>query len=77
MPLFVGAKGDFRWVIAGSEQLRLSLFDSPTVTIVVDVDAFDGGRRGSSSAAWRARRREVPAVMTVGGITDTTAGDAG
>ena len=42
VPLFVGAKGEYRWVIAGSERLRLAVLDSPTGTVVVDVDAFDG-----------------------------------
>jgi hypothetical protein len=43
VPLFVGVQNDFRWVIAGSEQLRMALLDSPQGTVVVDVDAFDGG----------------------------------
>jgi len=44
VPLFVGRTGDsFRWVVAGSERLRLSLFDLPDGgTLVVDIDAFDG-----------------------------------
>jgi hypothetical protein len=44
VPLFVGQTGEsFRWVIAGSERLRLSLFDLPGGgTLVVDVDAYDG-----------------------------------
>jgi hypothetical protein len=43
VPLFVSAEGDFRWVVAGTERLRLSLLDAPGgVTLVVDVDAFDG-----------------------------------
>jgi len=42
-PLFVGSSGDFRWVIAGSERLRLDLLDGPDgTTIVVDIDAFEG-----------------------------------
>jgi hypothetical protein len=42
VPLFVGAD-QLRWVIAGSEQLRLSLLDVPGGgTVVVDIDAFDG-----------------------------------
>ena len=42
VPLFVG-KGDFRWVVAGNERLRLSLLDVPGGgTVVVDIDAFDG-----------------------------------
>jgi hypothetical protein len=43
VPLFVGQDGGLRWVIAGSEQLRLSLLDVPGGgTVVVDIDAFDG-----------------------------------
>lgn len=43
VPLFVGAGGNLRWVIAGSERLRLSLLDVPGGgTVVVDIDAFDG-----------------------------------
>jgi hypothetical protein len=42
VPLFVGADG-LRWVVAGSERLRLDLLDVPGGgTVVVDVDAFDG-----------------------------------
>jgi hypothetical protein len=43
VPLFVGANGDLRWVIAGNERLRVALLDVPGGgTVVVDVDAFDG-----------------------------------
>ncbi len=43
VPLFVGADGELRWVVAGSERLRLDLLDVPGGgTVVVDVDAFDG-----------------------------------
>jgi len=43
VPLFIGANGNFRWVVAGTERLRLDLLDGPDgTTIVVDVDAFDG-----------------------------------
>lgn len=43
VPLFVGGTDELRWVIAGSEQLRLSLLDVPGGgTVVVDIDAFDG-----------------------------------
>jgi len=43
VPLFVGANGGLRWVIAGNERLRVSLLDVPGGgTVVVDVDAFDG-----------------------------------
>lgn len=40
-PLFVGSDGGLRWVVAGSERLRLSLLDVPGGgTVVVDIDAF-------------------------------------
>lgn len=43
VPLFVGGENELRWVMAGSEKLRLSLLDLPGGgTLVVDVDAFDG-----------------------------------
>lgn len=43
VPLFVGGTDELRWVVAGSEQLRLSLLDVPGGgTMVVDIDAFDG-----------------------------------
>jgi len=44
VPLFVGRSGDsFRWVVAGSERLRLLLFDLPAGgTLIVDIDAYDG-----------------------------------
>ena len=42
VPLFVGASGDYRWVIAGSERLRLAILDVPGGTVVVDIDSFDG-----------------------------------
>jgi hypothetical protein len=44
VPLFVGqADESFRWVVAGSETLRLWLFDLPGGgTFVVDIDAYDG-----------------------------------
>jgi len=44
VPLFVGAADtSFRWIVAGSERLRLEIFDVPgSGTIVVDIDAFDG-----------------------------------
>ena len=43
VPLFVGQDGGLRWVLAGSERLRLSLLDAPGgATVVVDIDAFDG-----------------------------------
>jgi hypothetical protein len=41
--LFVGAGGQYRWVVAGSERLRLYLLDlAGGGTLVVDIDAFDG-----------------------------------
>jgi hypothetical protein len=44
VPLFVSATdASFRWVIAGSERLRLNVLDVPGKgTVVVDIDAFDG-----------------------------------
>jgi hypothetical protein len=43
VPLFVDEATDLRWVVAGSERLRLSLIDVPGGgTVVVDIDAFDG-----------------------------------
>jgi hypothetical protein len=44
VPLFIGSKQEYRWVIAGSERLRLDLLDVPGGgTVVVDIDAYDGG----------------------------------
>ena len=44
VPLFVGPTAtSFRWVVAGSERLRLIILDAPgTGTVVVDIDDFDG-----------------------------------
>lgn len=44
VPLFVGETNEsFRWVIAGSERLRLNILDVPGKgTVVVDIDDFDG-----------------------------------
>lgn len=42
VPLFIGATDSYRWVVAGSERLRLDLLDVDGRTVVVDVDAFDG-----------------------------------
>jgi hypothetical protein len=43
VPLLVGATSDLRWVVAGSERLRLRVLDDPAGgTVVVDIDAFDG-----------------------------------
>ena len=43
VPLFVGADGSLRWVVAGNERLRVALLDVPGGgPVVVDVDAFDG-----------------------------------
>jgi hypothetical protein len=45
VPLFTGADGALRWVVAGSERLRLSLLDVPGGgTVVVDIDAFVGSQ---------------------------------
>ncbi len=41
--LLVGQASDLRWVVAGSERLRLYILDMPEGgTVIVDVDAFDG-----------------------------------
>ena len=42
--LFVGSTdASFRWVVAGSERLRLTVLDvAGAGTVVVDIDAFDG-----------------------------------
>jgi hypothetical protein len=41
--LFVGATGEYRWVVAGSERIRLDLLDLPNGgTVIVDIDDFDG-----------------------------------
>jgi hypothetical protein len=43
VPLFVDPATELRWVVAGSERLRLSLLDvAGGGTLVVDIDAFDG-----------------------------------
>lgn len=43
VPLFVGSDGEYRWVVVGSERLRLDLLDVPGGgTLVVDADAFEG-----------------------------------
>jgi hypothetical protein len=44
VPLFVSpTDAGFRWVIAGSERLRLNVLDVPgNGTVVVDIDDFDG-----------------------------------
>jgi hypothetical protein len=43
VPLFFGSSGGYRWVVVGSEQLRLDILDGPGgSTIVVDMDAFEG-----------------------------------
>jgi len=43
VPLLVGPEPGFRWVVAGSERLRLYVLDVPGGgTAIVDVDAFDG-----------------------------------
>jgi hypothetical protein len=52
VPLFVSPDGDFRWVIAGTEQLRLDLLDGPDgAAVIVDVDAFDGALMADLLAA--------------------------
>jgi hypothetical protein len=43
VPLLVGKEPGFRWVVAGSERLRLYVLDVPGGgTVIVDIDAFDG-----------------------------------
>jgi len=43
VPLLVNSEPDFRWVVAGSERLRLYVLDVPSGgTVIVDIDAFDG-----------------------------------
>jgi hypothetical protein len=43
VPLFVDPASELRWVVAGSERLRLALLDvAGGGTLVVDIDAFDG-----------------------------------
>ena len=45
VPLFIGPKQEYRWVIAGTERLCLDLLDVPGGgMVVVDIDAFDGSR---------------------------------
>lgn len=43
VPLLFGAAQQLRWVVAGSERLRLHLVDVPGQgTVIVDLDSFDG-----------------------------------
>ena len=43
VPLFFGSKGEYHWIVVGSERMRLTLLDAPGGgTLVVDIDAFDG-----------------------------------
>lgn len=43
VPLLFGEKNGLRWVVAGSERLRLWVLDLPAGgTVIVDIDAFDG-----------------------------------
>lgn len=45
VPLFVGRTNSLRWVVAGSERLRLDVLDVPGGgTVVVDIDAFEGSQ---------------------------------
>lgn len=54
VPLLTGADGALRWVVAGSERLRLSLLDVPGGgTVVVDIDAFVGAEWEALLAAAR------------------------
>jgi hypothetical protein len=49
VPLFVSPTDpEFRWVVAGTERLRLDILDVPgSGTVVVDIDAFDGSLMGA------------------------------
>lgn len=53
VPLFVNAADpSFRWVVGGSERLRLNVLDVPgDGTVVVDIDDFDGSQMDSLLAA--------------------------
>lgn len=43
VPLLFGQEAGLRWVVAGSERLRLYVLDVPGGgTVIVDIDAFDG-----------------------------------
>jgi hypothetical protein len=43
VPLLVEGAGGYRWVVAGSERLRLDVLELPGGgTVIVDIDAFDG-----------------------------------
>ena len=45
VPLIFQPPDGYRWVVAGSERLRLYLLDIPGGgLVVVDIDAFDGAR---------------------------------
>lgn len=52
VPLFFKPPDGYRWVLAGSERLRLYLLDVPGGgTILVDIDAFDGSQMDAFLAA--------------------------
>ncbi|HYL41545.1 MAG TPA: hypothetical protein VET90_09565, partial [Candidatus Binatus sp.] len=67
VPLFVHQPSGLRWVVAGSERLRLSLLDVPGGgTVVVDVDAFDGSLMADFLS------RAAPIVQTFGFVAGTS-----
>jgi hypothetical protein len=43
VPLLTDGKGSYRWIVAGTERMRMDVLDVPEGgTVIVDVDAFDG-----------------------------------
>jgi len=43
VPLLTDGTGSFRWIVAGTERMRMDVLDVPGGgTVIVDVDAFDG-----------------------------------
>lgn len=43
VPLLVEGTGGYRWIVAGTERLRLDVLTVPSGgTVIVDIDAFDG-----------------------------------
>lgn len=52
VPLLVGATGEYTWIVAGSERLRLDLIDLPGGgLLVVDIDDFQGDSYANLLAA--------------------------
>ncbi len=73
VPLFVYQPSELRWVVAGSERLRLSLLDVPGGgTVVVDIDAFDG----SLTADFLSRATPIVQSFKFGGSGSTPAAPA-